>query len=104
MIDIELMRFVMKALRPCTRIQMLCAAVLGLERTWQIFLDWTKNESAPLLRRRPEEYREPFRRALDLLVEQVRYSKSSTASSKARTTKRTRRTWTMEKLVFSSTR
>ena len=72
MIDIELMRSVTKALRSRTRIQMLCAAVLGLERTWQIFLDWTRNESAPLLRRRPEEYREPFRRALDLLVEQVK--------------------------------
>ena len=72
MIDIELMRSVTKALRSRTRIQMLCAAVLGLERTWQIFLDWTRNESAPLLRRHPEEYRKPFRRALDLLVEQVK--------------------------------
>lgn len=70
-IEIELLRSATKALRSCTRIQMLCAAVLGLSRTWQIFLDWTKNESAPLLLRRPAEYREPFRRALGLLAEQV---------------------------------
>lgn len=69
---VELLRFVAKTLSTYTRLQSLCIGILGLERMWQIFLDWTKIESVPYLLRSPEQYREPFRHAIDLLWEQVK--------------------------------
>lgn len=69
---VELLQSVAKTLSTYTRLQSLCVAILGLERMWQIFLDWTKIDSVPYLLRSPEQYREPFRHAIDLLWEQVK--------------------------------
>lgn len=70
--EVELLSSVAKTLSTYTRLQSLCVGVLGLERMWQIFLDWTKIESVPYLLRSPEQYREPYRCAIDLLWEQVK--------------------------------
>lgn len=43
--EVELLCFVAKTLGTYTRLQSLCVGILGLERMWQIFLDWTKIES-----------------------------------------------------------
>lgn len=68
---VKLLQSVTKTLTSYTRLQSLCVAILGLERMWQVFLDWTKIESVPYLLRSPEQYREPYRQAIDLLWEQV---------------------------------
>lgn len=68
---VELVQDVRETLCSYTRLQSLCAATLGLERMWQVFLDWTNTKQAPYLLRPPEQYREPFRQAIDLLWEQV---------------------------------
>lgn len=70
--EVELLCSVAKTLSTYTRLQSLCVGVLGLERMWQIFLDWTKIKSVPYLLRSPEQYREPYRHAIDLLWEQVK--------------------------------
>ena len=58
-------------LESCTPVQGLTLALLGLERTWQMFLDWTRQERVELLLCKPETLRAPVREALDLLWEQV---------------------------------
>lgn len=70
-ISLELSSTIKKELKACTRIQSLVMALLGLERTWQMFLDWTYQESTPYLLCKPETFRQPVRDALDLLWEQV---------------------------------
>lgn len=70
-ISLEFYHTLTEKLRPCTRIQTLAMALLGLERTWQMFLDWTYQESAPYLLCKPETFRQPVREALDLLWKQV---------------------------------
>lgn len=69
---VQLLESITKTLCSYTRLQSLAMAVLGLEREWPVFLEWTKNKEIPYLLRSPEEYREPFRHALDLLWEQVK--------------------------------
>lgn len=71
-ISLELYESVVKRLKSCTRIQSLAFALLGLGRMWQVFLDWTEQESIPYLLCSPRDYREPFRNAMDLLWEQVK--------------------------------
>jgi len=63
---VELVQDVRETLCSYTRLQSLCAATLGLERMWQVFLDWTNTKQVPYLLRPPEQYREPFRQAIDL--------------------------------------
>lgn len=70
--EVELLRSVAKTLSTYTRLQSLCVGILGLERMWQVFLDWTEIESVPYLLRSPGQYREPYRHAIDLLWEQVK--------------------------------
>lgn len=43
----DLSQMVADELKFCPRIQTLAMAMLGLERMWQMFLDWTDKETAP---------------------------------------------------------
>lgn len=70
-IVLELKDTLTKELKSCTHVQGLTLALLGLERTWQMFLDWTCREHVELLLCKPETLRAPVREALDLLWEQV---------------------------------
>lgn len=74
-LSLELSEAVKQRLGALTRTQRLAAAVLGVERMWQMFEDWTRQESAPGLRRSPREFRMPFRLALDLLWKPVETGK-----------------------------
>lgn len=54
-----------------TSVQSLLVALCAMERQWQLYLDWTEQESAYCLQVKPESLRAPMRELLDLLWEQI---------------------------------
>ena len=54
-----------------TNVQALLVGLCAMERQWQLYLDWTNQESAYCLQVKPETLRAPMRELLDLLWEQI---------------------------------
>lgn len=59
------------AMEPLTDAQALLPALCAMERLWQLYLDWTRQDSAYCLQVKPETLRQPARELLDLLWERV---------------------------------
>lgn len=71
MISYNLYENVTENLSSYTRTQMLVLAVLGLERLWKMFYDWTNTEGDALLYQKPISFRQRARDILDFCWEQI---------------------------------
>lgn len=62
---------VKEKMRALSDVQILLVVLCAMERQWQLYLDWTRLESAFCLQVKPETLRGPMRELLDVLWEQV---------------------------------
>ena len=62
---------VSKKMEALTEEQALLPALCAMERQWQLYLDWTRQDSAFCLLVKPETLRRPARELLDLLWERL---------------------------------